>query len=143
MASEEVIDSSVGWVAKHVQSYVESNGRRGHRWSGVHTLLITTRGRKTGALHRTALIYGREGDRYVVVGSNGGKRHHPNWFRNLQKTPEVHVQVGPEKFHACARSATADERPRLWGLMTSIWPEYEKYQQKTSREIPVVIIEWR
>lgn len=138
---EEIVDSPVGWVAAHVRRYVESDGRRGHRWSGVHTLLLTTRGRATGTLHRTALIYDRDGDRYLVVGSNGGKRAHPNWYLNLLATPEVDVQVGAETFTARARPATAEERPALWEQMTSIWPEYEKYQQKAPREIPVVIIE--
>jgi deazaflavin-dependent oxidoreductase (nitroreductase family) len=141
MGSDEVIDSPVGWVARHIQRYVESDGRRGHRWSGVNTLLITTRGRKTGTLHRTALIYGQDGDRYVVVGSNGGKRKHSNWYLNVLEDPEVDVQVGAEKFRAHARPATAAERPRLWQQMTSIWPEYARHEEKAQREIPVLIID--
>ena len=140
-SAHEVVDSPVGWVAKHIRRYVESDGQKGHRWSGVNTLLITTRGRKTGVLHRTALIYGRDGDRYVVVASSGGSPRHPNWYLNLVGTPEVDVQVGAEKFRARARPATAQERPSLWEQMTSIWPDYARYQKRTDREIPVVVIE--
>jgi deazaflavin-dependent oxidoreductase (nitroreductase family) len=138
---EEVLDSPTGWVARHVRSYVESGGQKGHRWNGVHTLLLTTRGRKSGKLRRTALIYGRDGDRYLVVASVGGAAKHPAWYLNLVEHPEVQVQVGPERFAARARPATPEEKPPLWRLMASIWPHYDRYQQKTRRDIPVVILE--
>jgi deazaflavin-dependent oxidoreductase (nitroreductase family) len=128
-------------VAKHVRRYVESDGKRGHRWSGVNTLLLTTRGRKTGTLHRTALIYGREGDRYIVVASNGGSKRHPNWYLNLRADPDVSVQVKDERFSALAATASGNERSQLWRQMVSIWPEYETYQKRAPREIPVVILE--
>jgi deazaflavin-dependent oxidoreductase (nitroreductase family) len=140
-SDEEIYDSPRGWVAKHIRRYVESGGKRGHRWSGVDTLLLTTRGRKTGNLRRTALIYGRDVDRYVVVASNGGGANHPSWYLNLREHPEVHVQVGAETFPGRARDATQTERRSLWNRMTEIWPEYENYQRRTEREIPVVIIE--
>jgi deazaflavin-dependent oxidoreductase (nitroreductase family) len=138
---DEVTDSPTGWVARHIRRYVETDGRKGHRWSGVHTLLLTTRGRRSGKLRRTALIYGRDGDRYLVVASNGGAKKHPSWYLNLAESPEVSVQVGAETFTARALTATANERSRLWRSMTSIWPEYERYQAKTEREIPVMILE--
>ena len=138
---EKVYDSPTGWVARHVRGYVETDGRKGHRWSGVSTLLLTTRGRKTGKLRRTALIYGEDRDRYLVVGSKGGAKTHPSWYLNLVEHPEVHLQVGADKFPARARPATAREKPRLWKLMTSIWPEYDRYQARTDRDIPVVILE--
>jgi deazaflavin-dependent oxidoreductase (nitroreductase family) len=139
--NEPVTDSPLGWVGKHVRRYVESDGRNGHRWRGVDTLLLTTRGRSTGKLRRTALIYGKDGDRYLVVASNGGSKPHPDWYQNLSADPHVSVQVGDDTFEALARTATARQKPRLWGLMVSIWPEYEQYQTKTEREIPVVILE--
>jgi deazaflavin-dependent oxidoreductase (nitroreductase family) len=138
---EEVFDSPTGWVARHVRGYVETDGKKGHRWSGVNTLLLTTRGRQSGKLRRTALIYGEDGDRYLVVASKGGAETHPSWYLNLVEHPEVQVQVGGAKFPAHARTATAEEKPRLWRLMTSIWPEYDRYQAKTDRDIPVVILE--
>jgi len=140
-SENEISDSPVKWVADHVRRYVESGGEKGHRWSGMDTLLITTQGRKTGLMRRTALIYGRDGDNYVVVGSNGGKKNHPSWYLNLLDNPAVQVQVGTEQFEARARPATAEERPRLWQLMAGIFPTYNSFKKKTSREIPVVVIE--
>jgi deazaflavin-dependent oxidoreductase (nitroreductase family) len=140
---EQVFDSPKGWVGRHVREYVETDGKKGHRWSGVNTLLLTTRGRKTGRLRRTALIYGQDGDRYLVVASSGGSRSHPSWYLNLAANPEVEVQVGAERFAARAMTASPKERPRLWRLMSSIWPEYDGYQARTARQIPVVVIERR
>jgi deazaflavin-dependent oxidoreductase (nitroreductase family) len=141
---EEVIDSPEGWVASHIRRYVKTSGEKGHQWrKGVFTLLLTTRGRKTGKLHRTALIYGRDGDAYVVVGSNAGSRRHPAWYHNLSANPDVYVQVKSEVFPARARTATGEERARLWKMMSTIWPYYEGYQRKTKREIPVVVLEPR
>lgn len=140
---EEVLDNPRGWVARHIRSYVETDGMQGHRWSGVHTFLLTTRGRKSGKLRRTALIYGRDDDRYLVVASQGGAKKHPSWYLNLTENPEVEVQAGADKFTARALTATAKEKPRLWRLMVSIWPEYDRYQARTKRDIPVVVLERR
>jgi deazaflavin-dependent oxidoreductase (nitroreductase family) len=142
MASqEEILDSPTGWVARHVRRYVETDGRSGHKWNGRQTLLLITRGRKSGKLRRTALLYGRDGDRYLLVASNGGARNHPFWYLNLTAHPEVRVQVGADRFTARARTAGAEEKPRLWRVMTAIWPDYDRYQKRTSRDIPVVILE--
>jgi deazaflavin-dependent oxidoreductase (nitroreductase family) len=140
-APEEVTDSPTGWVAKHVRRYVESGGASGHRWYGKDTLLLTTRGRKSGKLRRTALIYGRDGDRYLLVASNGGAAKHPSWYLNLVEHPEVQLQVGADRFAGRARRASPEEKRRLWPLMVSILPRYDSYQQKTSRDIPLVIVE--
>jgi len=140
-SKEEVYDSPKGWVRDHIKGYVESDGKNGHLWRGVHTLLLTTRGRKTGKLHRTALIYGREGKFFIIVASNGGAPKHPNWYQNLVMNPKVEIQVGADKFMAIARTATKEEKPHLWKLMAEIFPNYEEYQAKTTREIPVVIVE--
>ena len=138
---EDVMDSPTGWVAEHIRRYIETDGRQGHEWRGVHTLLLTTRGRKTRKLRRTALIYGRDGDRYVVVASQGGAPAHPAWYLNLTADPQVQLQVGADRFTARARTADPDEKPRLWRTMAQIWPAYDSYQAKTAREIPVVILE--
>jgi deazaflavin-dependent oxidoreductase (nitroreductase family) len=103
---EEVFDSPAGWVARHISDYVRTDGQRGHRWHGVDTLLLTTRGRRSGKLRRTALIYGRDGDRYIVVASRGGAEHHPSWYLNLVEHPDVTIQVGPEAFAARAARRT-------------------------------------
>ena len=141
MTSEQVYDSPQGWVARHIRDYVESDGRKGHRWQGVSTLLLTTRGRRTGKLRRTALIYGVDRGRYLVVASTGGGPKHPAWYLNLVNDPEVELQVGAEKFRATARTADDEEKPALWEEMAAIWPDYDKYQAKTERIIPVVILD--
>ena len=105
-------------------------------WHGFPALLLTTRGRKSGKLRRTALIYGRDGKDYLLVASNGGSPDHPMWYLNLVKNPEVEIQVGAEKITARARTATAAEKPRLWKVMVEIFPRYDLYQEKAGREIP-------
>lgn len=137
---EEIHDSPMGWVAQHIHNYEVTNGKNGHLWRGVPTLLLTTRGRKSGLLRRTALIYGQDGDNYVIVASRGGNPHHPSWYLNLVENPTVDVQVAADKFEAQARTATPEEKARLWPLMASIWPDYDNYQAKTDREIPVVVL---
>lgn len=135
-------DPTPAWQREHVRAYVETDGREGHEWRpGVPTLLLTTKGNRTGTARRTALIYGRDGDRYLVVASNGGDPEHPSWYRNLTGDPVVRVQVRGAKFAATARAATVEERVRMWPAMTAIWPAYDQYQSKTDREIPVVVLE--
>lgn len=141
LTEERVFDSPTGWVRRHIGDYVRTDGAKGHRWHGVNTLLLTTRGRRSGKLRRTALIYGRDGDRYLVVASQGGAKKHPNWYLNLVENPDVTVQVEADTFAARAVPATSNEKPSLWRVMAEIWPEYDRYQTKTSRDIPVVIIE--
>src|SRR4029453_9402138 len=117
------IDSPRGWVNQHIQRYLASGGADGHEWKpGVPTLLLTTRGRKSGQLRRTALIYGRTGDPDGVVAPRGGDPRHPAWYLNLDADPDVHVQVKADEFDARARTATGEERARLWREMVRIWP---------------------
>lgn len=140
---QEIHDSPKGWVASHIDEYVETGGRKGHRWRGVDTLLLTTRGRKTGKLRRTALIYREDGDGYVVVASNGGAAHHPEWYLNLVAEPRVTLQVKDDVFEGTARTSSGDERSRLWKAMAEVWPDYDAYQRRAARVIPVVVIEPR
>ncbi len=136
----ETFDSPTGWVAEHIHRYVETDGESGHLWRGVPTLLLTTTGRKSGLRRRTALIYGKDGDHYIVVASRGGHSRHPAWYLNLVENPVVDVQVGADKFSANAHTATAGEKARLWPLMTSIWPSYDSYQARTKRDIPIIVL---
>jgi deazaflavin-dependent oxidoreductase (nitroreductase family) len=141
--NSKFFDSPIDWVKSHIKEYVKTNGKKGHNWRGLPTLLLTTIGRKSGKLRRTALIYGQDGNNYIVVASNGGATHHPQWYQNLVKTPVVNIQVGADKFTAQARTATARVKPRLWRLMAKIFPQYDSYQIKaseTGRNIPVVIL---
>ncbi len=141
MAEEAIVDSPRDWVAEHIKRYVATNGEDGHLWRDVPTLLLTTRGRRSGKLRRTALIYGQDGDRYLIVASKGGAPQHPLWYENLSAEPTVEVQVKADKFRARARTAGPDEKARLWPIVTRIWPAYDEYQTKTDRDIPVIILE--
>ena len=126
---------------EHVARYRETAGEEGHDWQGTKALLLTTTGRRSGEPRELPLIYGRHGDDYLVVASKGGAPEHPAWYLNLQANPEVEVQVAADRFPARARTATADERAELWETMTAEWPAYDEYQTRTSRPIPVVILE--
>jgi deazaflavin-dependent oxidoreductase (nitroreductase family) len=126
---------------QHVRRYVETNGQEGHDWQGTTTLILTTKGRRSGEPRSTPLIYQRHGDDYLVVASKGGADEPPAWYLNLEADPDVEVQVLGERFHARARTAGAAEKPELWQIMLGAWPAYAEYQQKTTREIPVVVLE--
>jgi deazaflavin-dependent oxidoreductase (nitroreductase family) len=126
----------------HVRRYRETGGEVGHIWRrGAKTLLLTTRGRKSGNPTTAPLIYEQDGDTYVVVASKGGAPKHPGWYRNLVKDPSVEVQVMDDVFAAQARTATGEERERLWRLAAQQWPDYDAYQRRTDRQIPVVVLE--
>jgi deazaflavin-dependent oxidoreductase (nitroreductase family) len=125
----------------HVACYLETNGEVGQFWNGVTCLVLFTRGRRSGEIRAVPLIYGEDDDRLVVVASRGGSPQHPFWYANVQSDPAVSVQVGAERVEAFARTAVGDERVRLWALMNEIWPYYDRYQSRTEREIPVVVLE--
>ena len=129
--------------AEHVRRYVETDGAEGHDWQGTQTLLLTTTGRRSGEQRTTPLIYGEHDGDYLVVGSKGGADDPPAWLLNLEADPDVQVQVRGDRFGARARLATAQEKPALWTTMVGHWPAYEDYQAKTTREIPVVVLERR
>ncbi|TYB40072.1 nitroreductase family deazaflavin-dependent oxidoreductase [Actinomadura chibensis] len=126
---------------EHVERYQETDGAEGHDWQGTVTLLLTTKGRRTGKEHTTPLIYQPDGDAYVVVASKGGAEDDPLWFKNIEADPQVKVQVKGDRFTAHARVAGPDEKPALWRKMAAVWPDYDEYQKKTDRQIPVVILE--
>ena len=139
--AEQITDSPTDWVAEHTRRYVESGGQDGHEWRpGVPTLLLTTTGRKTGVRRRTALIYGTDGDRLVLVASKGGAPEHPAWYLNLEATPAVEIQLMDETFPATASIPTGAEYDRLWALMLQIWPAYDEYRARTDRHIPIVLL---
>lgn len=137
------------WIGDHLQRYVESNGADGHMWDSapvggpgpIPTLILTTTGRRSGQPISMPLIYGEENGKYVVVASKGGAPAHPGWYLNLAAHPTVEVQVLADKFRATARTATGEERARLWQMMAAIYPPYNAYQAKTQREIPVIVLE--
>ena len=126
---------------EHVRRYVQTDGAEGHDWQGTTVLILTTTGRRSGEERSTPLIYGKHGADHVVVASKGGAEEHPAWYLNLSEQPEVTVQVRGDRFKARARTASTEEKPELWRMMTERWPAYDEYQRKTSRDIPLVVLE--
>lgn len=139
------------WMRDHVDRYLTSGGTDGHMYTinlptvpqrSVPSLLLVTKGRKSGEKYLFPLFYGRAGDGYFVVASKGGAPEHPGWYRNMLANPEVEIQVGTEKLRARARTATGEERARLWEQAVEFWPPYADYQRKAgAREIPVVVLD--
>lgn len=125
---------------EHVQRYRETDGEVGYVWNGVPTLLLTTTGRKTGQPRTTPLIFNRHGDDYLVVASMGGAPSHPNWYLNLTAHPDAEIQVRAERLPVTGRTAAPDEKARLWAIVADQWPNYDVYQSRTTREIPVVVL---
>lgn len=124
----------------HVEAYRESDGEVGYLWNGAPTLLLTTTGRRSGEPRVAPLIFGRDGDDYLIVASVGGMPKHPAWYLNLQADPSAHIQVKGDHFDVVARTASDDEKPRLWQIVNEVWPNYDVYQARTDRQIPVVIL---
>jgi deazaflavin-dependent oxidoreductase (nitroreductase family) len=138
------------WMVDHANKYLSSGGTEGHIYKikppdygelEVPALLLTTTGRKSGEKYIFPLFYGKNGNSYFIVASKGGAPEHPGWYRNLVKEPQVELQVKDEVFPARARTATGAERERLWKLAAQQWPDYDAYQTRTEREIPVVVLE--
>ena len=128
---------------EHVRRYRETNGEVGHLWQGATVLLLTTKSRNSGEPRTTPLAYGRVGDDFLVLASNGGAPEHPGWYRNLAKEPQIEVQVKGEVFGAQARTATCRVRQRLWTLEARQHPDWDRFQAGTEREILVVVLEHR
>jgi deazaflavin-dependent oxidoreductase (nitroreductase family) len=139
VADDDVLDSATDWVAEHTRRYVESDGDDGYLWRGFPTIVITTRGRRSGSWRRNALIFGRDGDDYILVASYGGRPKHPLWYRNLVADPHVRIQERAAVIDGVAETVEDEgERERLWRTMVGIYPLYEDYRAKTSRRIPIV-----
>jgi len=126
--------------AEHIRRYRETAGEVGHIWNGAPCLILTTTRAKAGTPRESALIYGRDGDDYLVVASKGGAPEHPLWYRDLVANPDVQIEVLAERMVGRSRTATPEEKVRLWPIMTGHWPPYDDYAKKTTRDIPVVII---
>lgn len=128
--------------SEHVERYEATDGAEGYEWKdGTTILLLHTTGRRSGKDVTTPLIFREYDGEYLVVASKGGAADPPDWYLNLQKEPEVRVQIKGEKFEATARDATPAEKPARWQHMLEAWPDYSEYQKKTARNIPVVILE--
>jgi len=124
--------------AAHIALYRRTGGKIGGRFRGAPCLLLTVTGRKSGQPRTAPLMYGRDGDDYVIVASKGGMPKPPVWWLNLRNNPDAEIEVGAERHRVTAEEVQGEERDRLWKLMTGIYPSYDSYQRKTTRVIPVV-----
>jgi deazaflavin-dependent oxidoreductase (nitroreductase family) len=124
----------------NTELYRLTGGRIGGRLRGAPVLLLEHVGRRSGKRRTTPLLYLRDGENLVIVASRGGSNVHPAWWLNLKASPRCTVQVGRERLVRTARQASADERAALWPRLVEMYPDYDAYQRRTSREIPVVIL---
>jgi deazaflavin-dependent oxidoreductase (nitroreductase family) len=138
-----LLELAVGpMLTVHQWLYEWSDGRIGASLGGRPMLLLRTIGRRTKQPRTAALLYVRESDAYVVIASKGGAPLHPGWFHNLTAQPDVEIQVGRKRIPVRARVAKGEERSRLWARADEVnQGQYAAYQSRTSREIPVVVLE--
>jgi deazaflavin-dependent oxidoreductase (nitroreductase family) len=141
MSDADYEPSTWEMVADHVERYLATDGDDGFEFHGAKCVILTTTGAKSGKRRRSPLVRVRDGDRYLVVASMGGAPKHPSWYLNLLADPAVTIQDRAETHHLTARIATGDEKAELWPKAVAEWPDYEKYQAKTERDIPLVICE--
>ncbi len=140
--------SEIPWIAEHIKLY-QTDPEKAHMWDSaplggpglLPTLLLTTKGRKSGEPRVLPLIYGTADESYVVIASKGGMPKHPLWYLNLEAESECELRVGAKQVSARARTATGEERDRLWNEMAEIYPPYRDYQKATERTIPVVVLD--
>lgn len=125
---------------EHVRQYEATDGKTGYEWNGTQILILRTTGRSSGELRKAPLIFGRDGGDYMVVASKGGAPEHPGWYKNLMAHPDIEIQVKGDVLPVRARTASAEEKERLWPVMVKEWPDYDKYQKSTQRDIPLVIL---
>lgn len=130
------------WSTKlHAAVFRATGGKVGGRMLGSPVLLLVTTGRKTGTERTTPLLYLEDGDRQVIVASNGGTAKPPVWWLNLEANPEAKVEMKGRKIRVRVREVHAEEKARLWERLVRMYPPYQRYQKKTDREIPVVVLE--
>ncbi len=125
----------------HVGLYRLTSGRVGGSMRGAPILLLTTKGRHTGKRRTTPLLYMKDGDDLVIVASNGGNDRAPAWSVNLRHEPRATVRVKGDTGEMTARIASPEEKGRLWPVLTKMYPSYDNYQKRTTREIPVIILQ--
>lgn len=124
-----------------IEEFRANGGETSGPFKGRPLLLLTTKGAKSGEERTTPLVYSRDGERVVVIASMGGAPKHPAWYLNLSANPEVTVEIGTEKFAARASVPEGEERDRLYAQQAATMPAFNEYQEKTTRRIPVVVLE--
>ena len=128
-------------VADQVKLYEDSGGKEGTELEGKPCVILWTKGRHSGAVRKTPLMRVKDGDRYAVVASMGGAPNHPVWYHNLVADPNVSLQDGADLRDYTARVAQGAEKDEWWSKATAEWPDYDKYQASTDREIPLIVLE--
>ena len=126
---------------KVIAEFRANGGKVGPPFEGAPMLLLTTTGAKSGQQRTTPLVHTMDGDRLVVIASKAGAPNHPAWYHNLVANPTVTIEKGTERFQARARVAGDEERDRLYAAQARLMPNFAEYQQKTTRRIPVVVLE--
>ena len=124
----------------HRGLYRATGGKLGKTFFGSPILLLTTTGRRTGRPRTWPLTYLPEGERLIVIASNGGQPNHPSWYLNLRADPRVSVQLAQRNYKMIAQIAEGDERARLWSRVVEEYPAYAEYRRKTDRQIPVIVL---
>jgi deazaflavin-dependent oxidoreductase (nitroreductase family) len=137
----EYVPSTWGWVAKQVDRYESSGGTEGVMLRGKPCVVLTMRGRRTGKVRKAAVMRVEHDGVYAAVASKGGGPHHPGWYFNLRENPEVMLQDGPEMSARRAREVHGDEKATWWARAVDVWPDYDAYQKRTDRDIPVILLE--
>jgi deazaflavin-dependent oxidoreductase (nitroreductase family) len=136
----EYVPSTWDWVAKQVERYESSGGTEGYEVQGAACIVVTMRGRLSGKVRKAAVMRVEHDGSYAMVGSKGGAEHHPGWYHNLLADPDVTVQDGPAVQDVRARLVEGTERDAWWERAVAAWPDYESYQRKTDRTIPVFVL---
>lgn len=151
MSDEKQARAMPAWMQEHIKLY-QTDPEKAHMWDAslgsgrrmgrIPTLLLTTKGRKSGNTHLTPLIYSKAGGGFAVIASKGGAPAHPAWFLNLESNPDVEIQVAAKHYRVKARVAGPEERKKIWSEMVKLYPPYDEYQVNAGRrEIPVVVFE--
>ena len=134
-------DDVLSFMKDHIARYLATDGEDGHLMNGKPCLILNTVGKKSGEPRQAAVIYGQTGKEFIVIASKGGSDTPPAWYVNLMAAGKADIQVKANKYSVIPRIAEGDERQQLWNQMVEIFPDYADYQQKTSRVIPVVVLE--
>lgn len=129
------------WVRDQVAEYESSGGTRGTTMRGMPVIILTTQGAQSGKLRKSPLMRVEHDGAYAIVASLGGAPNNPSWYYNVRDNPTVELQDGPERHEYVAREVTGEEKAAWWERAVSAFPDYAEYQRKTSREIPVFVLE--
>ena len=137
----EYAPSTSEWARTQAEAFEASDGAEANELQGKPIIVLTSVGAKSGKLRKNALMRVKHDGVYAVVASKGGAPEHPNWYHNLVANPQVELQDGPVKLDYLAREVTGDEKALWWGRAIQVWPQYDGYQAKTDRPIPVFVLE--